>query len=587
MEHATSPALPAPLPRPLSDPLRVYRRLLFVILVVGWVAIVVHWLLPRLGPTTGREKVDWAFTAAAFTLWLCVFSILPRRAANAIYLRSFRNDARTGGLRVAAQAALGREYRLSGIRDPRRRWPWLVRHLLYILFLIRYAQPRYMNLEAGADWKARLWRSLGDARCALIDVTDLTPFVREEVELAVVCLGLHRTLFVADDSRTADEWRRAVLAVLGSPDVAPGRINVATWADTPAGRAAFQDQVRAFAAGLPANPPGTNAAAYPDVPSPNDPGGNAVQGEGWLPFLLASAIGAGLAGALGWAEGQLPGAGLVWFLPVVVLNALAALLLVQYFAECGSAMARLRLGGTFLLGAVFGLLPAILDLLTPPREGVRDVVARATTVNNLEQMAQAVREAAVDEKREKWRDEVGRAQFLDVLEAVEKKSLADAGTSVLLSAEDWKARGTPEKVSLAALVAEDRADPKATDEKYRNKWLAVVGKVAAVTRRPAHLIGPSSTAAFGGSLRYEELDLVVKPADGIGSDVALRCSFFRLARAVPDGVAEGGSLADVKEGDTVTILGKWSRPPPSLLQQLRAPATGDGPGRLVACELTR
>jgi hypothetical protein len=155
--------------------------------------------------------------AASFTLLLCLFRILPRRATNALYLRSFRNDAETGSLRIAAQAALGRAFRLSGIRDPRRRWPALIRHLLYILFLLRYAQPNFMNLEAGPDWKARLWRSLGEARCALIDVTELTPFVREEIELAIRCLGFHRVLFIGDDSRTADGWRQATLTAVASP----------------------------------------------------------------------------------------------------------------------------------------------------------------------------------------------------------------------------------------------------------------------------------------------------------------------------------------------------------------------------------
>jgi hypothetical protein len=390
LEHPTEPALPAPLPRPLSDPLRTYRRLIFVFLLIGWVALWVNWLLPQLGPTTRLEKVNSATTAAALALWLCVLSVLPRRPTNAVYLRSFRNDAVTGRLRAAAQTTLGSEYRLSGIRDPRRRWPWLVRHLLYVLFLIRYAQPKYMNLEAGADWKARLWRSLGEARCALIDITAMTPFVREEIELAVRCLGLHRVLFAGDDSRTPDEWRHAILIELGSPDVPPARIRFAVWADTSAGRAAFKAQVRAFAAGLPATPPGLNATAFPDTASPSDPGGKALQGESWWAFLLASAIGVGLSIALGWGARRTLDAELGWLLPVLVINALAALLLIQYFAECGSLRARLRLGSAFLFGAAFGGLPAVLGLLTPPREGLRTTVARTQSTNNLRQIGLAV-----------------------------------------------------------------------------------------------------------------------------------------------------------------------------------------------------
>ena len=47
--------------------------------------------------------------------------------------------------------------------------------------------------EHFADWKRRLWRSLGDARCALIDASDLTPFVLEEVRLCYHCLGPRRS----------------------------------------------------------------------------------------------------------------------------------------------------------------------------------------------------------------------------------------------------------------------------------------------------------------------------------------------------------------------------------------------------------
>jgi hypothetical protein len=391
LEHPTEPPLPAPLPRPLSDPLRIYRRLiLFLVLPALWLAVVLQWLLPHVEQRTIRDTAQSLALAAAFTLLFCVFQILPRRVTNAIYLRSFRNDARTGALRTDAQAALGRAFRLSGIRDPNRRWPGLIRHLLYILFLIRYAQPKYMNLEAGHDWKARLWRSLGEARCALIDVTELTPFVREEVELAVRCLGFHRVLFVADASQTADEWRHSIGATLGAPDVQPDRITVAVWADTSAGRTAFKHHVRAFADGLPADPPGLNPAALPDNPASTDPGGNAVRGDSWWAFLLASLIGTGLTGALIWAESRTPDAGLVWFLPGLIYDALAALLLLQYFAVCGSLRERFRVGGAFLFGAVFAGLPVVLDLVTPPRETVRDIALRIQSGNNLKQIGLAM-----------------------------------------------------------------------------------------------------------------------------------------------------------------------------------------------------
>ncbi len=91
-------------------------------------------------------------------------SILPAPPVNALYLRSFRNDPATWPIRKAAQSALGRKFRLSGIRDPRRRWPPVIRFMHAAFFAIRCCTPKFMNLEAGTDWKARLWRSL--AKCA-------------------------------------------------------------------------------------------------------------------------------------------------------------------------------------------------------------------------------------------------------------------------------------------------------------------------------------------------------------------------------------------------------------------------------------
>jgi hypothetical protein len=221
-----------------------------------------------------------------------------------------------------------------------------------------------MNLEAGRDWKARLWRSLGEARCALIDASELTPFVREEAQLAIRCLGFQRVLFVGNDSRTPREWRQIILAALAAPDVPPKSLQIAIWADTAAGRAAFSDQVRAFADALPAGPPGLNHTAFPQAESSSVPDGNAATGESWWAFLLATLIGVALSGAMVWAEYVTPGIGLVWYLLAAMYYTLTFLLLLQYFVVCGSVRQRLWLGGTFLFAAALSGMPVVATFVT-------------------------------------------------------------------------------------------------------------------------------------------------------------------------------------------------------------------------------
>jgi hypothetical protein len=536
------------------------------------------------------ETVAWAVCAAALPLLLCAFFILPRRATNALYLRSFRNDAKTGSLRGVAQAALGRAFRLSGIRDPRRRWPALIRHLLYILFLIRYAQPKFMNLEAGRDWKARLWRSLGEARCALIDVTELTPFLREEIELAIRCLGFRRVLFVGDGSRTADEWRQFTLTALGLPDVPSERVWIAIWAGPAEAQASFKDQVRAFADSLPADPPGLNPAAFPETASSTDPGGNAVTGESWWTFLLANLIGVGIVGVLPWAQIRSPDASLIWLLPAVIYDTLAFFLLLQYLAVCGSLRERLRIGAIFLLAGVCAGLLALSEL-GPPIEGVRIAAARNAANQHLEDAALLAKSglrlgpASEDQRPEQLAGDVIRVDaFLDTYQgteaAQELKSWRAQADKVLekWQAEDRKAREEPVKVPLAVLLSECRKDPAAADVKYQRKWLVVAGKVTKVTKAPIN-DGTSNTIVFhdltaDDRLRFsvapaettriapraDVVSLIVKLAEKRGADNALECHCTIATRADPGGVDVGKGMAAVKEGDTVTILGRWLSP---------------------------
>jgi hypothetical protein len=381
---------PGELPRPLGDPLFEYRRIVRWMLVpILSCTLFVKLCLPAIGETTPQDALQSTLFALVFTLTLCAGAILPRIPTNALYLRSFRKDARTGLIRATIQDALGREFRLSGIRDPRRRWGWLTRHLAYTLFLFRYASPRHMSLEAGADWKQRLWRSLREARCAILDVTDLTPFVREEVALAVGSLGYQRVLFVVDDSKPREDWEHTVALAAIKIYARPGAIQLAIWSGKP-GRRAFAERVKQFAKGL---PEGVAHQAFLSYPA----GSNDFKGEGtlarhwqnWAAFVAANLLALGIFAALAAASVIAPGLDWLWSLPGLGFLCLAYLLLAQYFVECGSNGQRFRVIRAFALGAFFAGVPALLDWVNP-REGVRNVVRRVQSVNNLKQIGVAI-----------------------------------------------------------------------------------------------------------------------------------------------------------------------------------------------------
>lgn len=135
-------------------------------------------------------------------------------------------------------------------------------------------------------------------------------------------------------------------------------------------------------------------------------------------------------------------------------------------------------------------------------------------------------------------------------------------------AEDRKARAEPVNVPLAVLLSEFRKDKAAADAKYRRKWLVVSGTVTGVTRGPIgdwSAGGASYTALVPPKPRADVVALIVKLRDKPGADEAIECRCVVATRAGPGGVEQGKGLAAVKEGDAVTILGKWLSPFPPLV----------------------
>jgi hypothetical protein len=382
--------LPSRLPHPLDDPLRFYRRLLNILLVFMFIGLFLACLLPRIGGRDWGIALYQAEMTLNFVVILAIWRLLPRQAPSAIYLRSFRNDPVAYPIRTVIARVLGPEFRLSGIRDPRRRWPWLLRHLVYLLFLLRYCRPRFMNLEAGPDWKARLWRSLGAARCAFIDLTDLTPFVLDEVLLALRCLGPERVLFIVDTSLSQSAWEEKIASQLALPASAES-LRMAIWENTPQGRRAFANQVRYFAERVPDEPAGLKPEAWPLTQSQQPIQGRSGGRElALIEFLLACVASYGLILLLDWLGAATPPSlQLLWFVPAVGIMLMTLFFLLQYLIDSKSprdwvaSSLLLGLGGLVATGLLLG------EWLNPP-EGVRGAADRTTSANNLKQIGLAM-----------------------------------------------------------------------------------------------------------------------------------------------------------------------------------------------------
>src|ERR1017187_6044913 len=155
-------------------------------------------------------------------------------AANAIYLRAFRTDKSTAALRTRLAAVLGTDFRLSGIRPPKEKSSAFLRFLLPGIVAMRYAGSKFMELEAGDDWMARLWRTYQKTRLVFIDVREVTPHVHEEIEMTLQTVGPERCVFLISRDKPDAEWRLLLAEIIGPEndptklqllDVSPDRLS--------------------------------------------------------------------------------------------------------------------------------------------------------------------------------------------------------------------------------------------------------------------------------------------------------------------------------------------------------------------------
>lgn len=168
-----------------------------------------------------------ALTSGTLGLMVLFRAFGPRRPTDVLYLRSFKNDRSTWPIRVAIQQAIGPELRLSGIRDPnRRRMSWL-RSVAPMFISMKYCTPRYMDLEAGDDWRTRLWYSMQGNRATIIDLSETTPFVLEEIRLTMEALGTERIIFLGHAPQSSEEITRTAQQQLTlDPD---SKLKVVIW----------------------------------------------------------------------------------------------------------------------------------------------------------------------------------------------------------------------------------------------------------------------------------------------------------------------------------------------------------------------
>jgi type IV pilus assembly protein PilA len=177
---------------------------------------------------------------------------------NAIFLRAFRTDQATAKLRAELAAALGPGFRLSGIRPPTKKTSMFLRFLAPSLVALRYAGSKFMELEAGDDWMARLWKTYQSTRLVFIDVRDVTVHVHLEIQMTLETMGIERCVFVVDSAKTGEQWRETIAAIAG-PGEDRARLHLLDASPERIKGRKFHADLKAILAELPPGVPGASA----------------------------------------------------------------------------------------------------------------------------------------------------------------------------------------------------------------------------------------------------------------------------------------------------------------------------------------
>jgi type IV pilus assembly protein PilA len=349
--------------KPLADPLRI-----ITLFMLGGGILVAVLLSAIYMPQIGVFGFLLALAPASVAV---SFALLVGRAGkpNAIYLRAFRTDRSTAQLRAQISAALGPGYCLSGIRPPREKTSVFLRFLMPSLVAFRYAGSKFMQLEAGDDWMARLWRTYQRTRVVFIDVREMTSHVHEEIQMTLQTMGLERVIFVVGPGRSGDQWRQTIGEVAGpEADLSQARVldaspeRIASWQ--------VAADLKAMVSTLPAGVPGETTRGREFVLGHVTPDQLAASRRS-SPTVVISAV---VALALSFSVGVLPPQiRLVYYILAIAVSALVvavailrAMGRIRRLARAGHRGAAARSAFMLMLAIIPFLIGIVLPLVAIP-----------------------------------------------------------------------------------------------------------------------------------------------------------------------------------------------------------------------------
>ena len=424
--------------RPLADPVRIITTLMMVSTVL--LALVYSLIfVPKYGLFGLLVPVSVLSGALS-----CAILVGAWGRPNVIYLRAFRTDRSTAKLRAELAAILGPGFRLSGIRPPRERSSTFMRFWLPGLVALRYAGSRFMELEAGDDWMARLWKTYQTTRFVFIDARDITPYVHQEIEMTLETMGPQRSVFLVGSGATEQEIRSKI-PVLSRSQSDPAVLNLLRTGEEQLDSRQLEHDLKEILKTLPAGYPGESDRGRQFVLEHV----SAVQlqrGSRPSPAVVVSAT---IALALSVALGLLPRSlQLAYLLPMGIVGAITVI------AAMIRTMARIRRSARY--GYYGAAVKASLLLVLAALPFGCSVLSAAVAIPKLRAARHAADEAAA----------IASMRTLYASELMYSNSYPDKGYACDLPALGGDPRGGPPSPNAAQFVSPELASGKRSGYYY-------------------------------------------------------------------------------------------------------------------------